>query len=117
MENPAQPAPRVPRIPLAVPEPRLRPASASIAPDFALALAVAAITLLPLTRGASLLLAPAAWIAAAVQIRRRRRRGERIGERLDSALGAGRLVTVVVGALFAAALLVAGTFWAIDVLE
>lgn len=75
----------------------LRPAPQSAVPDLVLALAVGAITLAPATFGLSGILAPVAWIASEVQIRRRRARGERIGERLDSARACGALVTCLVG--------------------
>ena len=85
---------------LAIPagaSPPLRPARESVVPDLVLGLAVAAVALIPATFGASLLLAPPAWIWAELEIRRRRRRGEWSGERLDSARTCGGILTVAVG--------------------
>jgi hypothetical protein len=89
-------------------EPALRAAPESAVPDVVLGLAVGAITLAPLTWGASLLLAPVAWAWAVVEIRRRRRRGERTGERLDSARTAGGFVTMCLAA--PAAVLAVGVY-------
>lgn len=100
MEAPAAPERRRPAAPVSSRDraaASLRPAPQSVVPDLVLALAVGAITLAPATYGLSAVLAPAAWIASEVQIRRRRARGERIGERLYSARACGALVTCVVG--------------------
>ena len=83
-----------------------RAAPRSVVPDLILGIAVAAVTLVPLTTGLSLALAPVAWIGAIVESRRRRRSGVLVGERIENARAVGAFLSFLVCGPVAIALLV-----------